>query len=239
VGRGRGLTPKAEKEEDGTSGTRSHSGLRKVKSSPFLAWLKRPQCSSGRSDAVRSLATSRLSSTASGTAPPPPALLPPPVLPPPVDPEREDISPPGRRRCNHRRSDESGAQASEAGGPRASLSRLLVPRLFWEARRGRVVVVVVRRRGRGREERRGWSDRMGHMRVAGWISACPYSGFVFSLNGSRVQSTDPTIMIYAYAIRGDYRSTTDGYCLYYMFLYFLFEFGSGIDIIELCWIKLE
>jgi hypothetical protein len=98
---------------------------------------------------------------------------------------------------------------------------------------------ATKRKRKRREERRGWSDRMGHMRVAGWISACPYSGFVFSLNGSRVQSTDPTIMIYAYAIRGDYRSTTDGYCLYYMFLYFLFEFGSGIDIIELCWIKLE
>jgi hypothetical protein len=100
------LTPKAEKEEDGTPGTRSQSGLRKVKSSPFLAWLKSPVCSSGRSDAVRSLATSRLSSTASGTAAPPPALLPPAELPPPTDPDRDDISraaaAPGRR-CNHRR----------------------------------------------------------------------------------------------------------------------------------------
>lgn len=159
-GGARALTPKAEKEEDGTPGTRSHSGLRKVKSSPFLAWLKRPECSSGRSDAVRSLATSRLSSTASGTAAPAPWLLPP----PPVDPEREDISPPDRppplQPPPRRRIRCAGERARRAVP--VPLTPLLVRCLFWggeEREGGRVVVVVLRGRGgRGREERRGWSD---------------------------------------------------------------------------------
>jgi hypothetical protein len=86
-GSGGTLTPNAEKAEDGTPGTRSHSSLRKVKSSPFLAWQNSPVCSSGRSAAVRSLATSRRSSTDSGTvAPAPPELL------PPEPDDREDMS---------------------------------------------------------------------------------------------------------------------------------------------------
>jgi hypothetical protein len=151
--RGAALTPKAEKEEDGTPGTRSHSSLRNVKSSPFLAWLKRPECSSGRSDAVRSLATSRLSSKASGTAAPPPALLPPPVLPPLVDPEREDISLPGRR-CNYRRGAESSVQASERGGRSPCLSPLLVVEARREEGGGG---------GGARKRKRGEGGRMGHM----------------------------------------------------------------------------
>jgi len=162
-GGARALTPKAEKGEDETPGTRSHSGLRKVKSSPFLAWLKRPECSSGRSDAVRSLATSRLSSTASGTAAPPPWLLPPPVLPPPpVDPEREDISPPDRpppplQPPPRRRIRCAGERARRAVP--VPLTPLLVRCLFWggEEREGE--------EGGGARKR-----KRGEGRVVGWVT---------------------------------------------------------------------